>query len=543
MITESCLYLANTKDASFIIHLVIFDGSQHKVFKSEFENVRLQSTKKTKSKFFGTFSPKLAVAAAITPSVSATPDFHVQGIKVSVVKGDITKESSDAIVNSTSSEINLGNSGQVSKILLKIAGSKLQDLCTDAVKKEGQLTEGKVIATKALKPLKCKSILHIIFNSNDPGLYSKTIRSCLDKAEQLQYKTISLPVIGTGVQNYPTTDAAKGTYEGIKQFGLSNPKYLKQVRIVIFNEGIYDTFVTSIQPNSDLVAPTSEIHGEACALSDDETSQEFEGNSGDELTSRRSPSEFGYWSSRDISSVDEDDLSHSGADHETPQEGLEIIICGFNKSGVSSAVARLRELMVENFEKDDINDESIRALSGMECQEIVKECRAVGVKCTIERDIGRIRLTGNVNDITKIRSKVNSIIYTVMSRKTDERDKQLKHQFEVATLCHTVQWQYQKEGTIIFINYDKEVSYEIEHAYQAFKDSHKNIFHYQKEPYNITLDFKKHEEKDHKTKQHSRVRRFNVKEIGMLMFSACEMYIFIGACCYNYCRHKARHLG
>ena len=217
MVSESCNYLVRTKNPLFHVYLVIYSKAHYKVFQKELENTCTQTTSSIEKKSLTIPAPVNTATGEVAP-VSTTTDFPLDGIHVSVVKGDITKDSSDAIVNPTSPSINLSKSGQVSKMLLKRAGSKLQDLCKTAVKNEDQLTEGKVIHTEAPKPLQCTSIFHIYFNSNDPAKYIEMINACLVRAEQLQYKTITFPAIGTGLLKFPTPEAAKGFLAGIKQF-------------------------------------------------------------------------------------------------------------------------------------------------------------------------------------------------------------------------------------------------------------------------------------------------------------------------------------
>ena len=598
MISESCKYLATAKNASFQINLVIFDKTQHKVFQAELESTSSQESMKKKSATTaGKESTKNKLdtsmffeEATATMPATATTDFTLNGIQISVVKGDITKDSSDAIVNTTSSSINLGNSGQVSMILLKIAGSKLQDLCTAAIKKEGQLTEGKVIHTKALKPLQCNSLFHVYFNSNDPVKYVETINACLVRAEHLQYKTIAFPAIGTGARNYPNAEAARGFLAGIKQFSLTKPQHLKHVRIVIFNEAIYDKFLTAIQPGAvgfsphqaDITEDDFYDVSDTDALLEPDLSHEIDDEDSHYEIVTHTPSLSAPWSSSELaSSVDEDSLQ------EAPQTGLKLLICGFDGTKVCSAVERLTQLLrenfvkeviddeiisllkpaecqdiqrgcktsgvecrietdigrihlkgnvnditkiktkvysiihkvmsrkIENFVKEEIDDEIISLLKPAECQCIQRECKTSGVECRIETDIGRIHLKGNVNDITKIKTKVYSIIHKVMSRKIEECDKELQHRFEVEKFYQTTRWQYMSSGSTKFEDYDKDVSYAIEQAYQqCLQDKKKNIFYYKEIAYEFTIDFKKLEEKDHVTKQSRRVRRFTTKQLG-----------------------------
>ena len=506
MISESCKYLARTKNPLFHVYLVIYKETQYKVLQKELKNAQTTSSIEETSL---TISAPVDTDTEAVPA-STTADFLIKGIQVSVVKGDITKDSSDAIVNTASPSINLSKSGQVSKMLLRTAGSKLQDLCKAAVKREGQLTEGKVIHTKALTPLQCTSLFHIYFYSNNPVKYVETINACLVKAEQLQYKTIAFPAIGTGLLKFPNTEAAKGFLAGIKQFSLTNPQHVKQVRIVILNEAIYDEFLTAIQPNDIGSTPrqadaVSKIVAGANA-SDAQLASEPES---EDLT-HKIDKETGPLSSSSPGSSTE--IVNVPNLHVAPQTGIKLLICGFDEGKVAGATKELNRLIAENCKEDEIQDETIRAFKPAECQDIIKECEASSVEYTIETETGRIQLRGNVNDVSKIKSNIYGTIHRVMSRRTEERDKERQHQFEVDTCYQSVHWQYKKAGTAKFEDYDREISYAIEQAFQQYQgDRHRYIFHYSED---ISFNFKKRKEEDRRTKQSTPVRRFLTNEDG-----------------------------
>lgn len=543
MVSESCAFLSKVKNPSFKLHLVIFDLEQHKAFQTELENA-------TGTPIMKPMTQKISSSSAASPSSyeevvssSSAPDFNIQGIQVSIVEGDITKESTDAIINTTSSGIALKASGQVSAAFLKLCGSKLQDLCTTAVQNEGNLTEGKVICTKALKPLKCISLFHIYFNSNDPVKYVQTVKACLLKAEQLQYRSITLPAIGTGAHKYPILDAVKGTLAGIKEFALSNPKTVKLIRIIIYDHAIYDKFATMTMEqledtkstadnsNSFTVYSDSELDEESSEYDSDVKSDSFSDDDDHKCseTSEDNPAQasgfglsqltqslsiFKFWSS-DTNKDAKASADSSAVTKETPPTGLKLCICGFNESNVHDATKRLNKLMRENFDDAEINDETIKSLKHEECQEIYKECEGLGVKCTLETDIGRIRLTGNVKDIHKMRSKVQTIIISVMSRKTEEHGEAIKRKYEVETFFQSIHWQYKKPSAIRYDDYDKEVSYAIEQAYQLYlSDKSQCKFSYEKGPYKIVINFQRNEEKDRKTGKTSQVKRFTMSDYG-----------------------------
>ena len=559
MISESCAYLGKTSNPIFEIHLVIKESAEYMHFQSELSkaqkstNTSLSSTKKQ-----GASKHSLQTRSSLASATLS--EIFIGGVHLSVIKGDITKTSSDVIVNTTSSDINLGNSGQVSKILLQIAGSELQDLCKTAVQNEGKLTEGKVIATKALKPLNCASIFHIYFSSNDPKMYFETIKACLVKAEQLQYKSIALPAIGTGAQNYPTSDAAKGTMNAVQEFASINPQHVQEIQIVIFHQSVYDDFVQSLtlqekdQPDSDAtetdqssdVSEPGEIllltdSDDNCSASNSDSSQEDDHRSVEKEEDKGIQAFFrsgfsmisSFWSSNESKGIRGiDDTLQSGTTDTMITRGLKLNIFGLVQSQVEDAVKRLHEIMRENLDKDEIQMDSIKNLLENECAEIISACKELGVECFIETDIGRIQLTGNVHDISKIKDKVHGIIYEVINRNSAQHKEELRKQFEEDGCYKAVRWQCMKPNSSNdeYDDYDKTLNYAIEQAYQAYLKSGKknNKFRYQNNPYNFTVDFKKNEEKDHKTKQSREIRRIDVVKDAVRAGESSDMIMTCG---------------
>ncbi len=541
MISESCAFLLKIKNPSFKVHLVVFDPEQHTVFKTELQNASSTPMKPKPTKIS---SSAASLAASYELTSSSAPDFTIQGIQISIVEGDITKESTDAVVNTTSPDIALKASGQVSAALLKLCGSKLQDLCTTAVQSEGNLTEGKVICTKALKPLNCTSLFHIYFNSNDPIKYVQTVKACLLKAEQLQYRSITLPAIGTGAHKYPISEAVKGTLAGVKEFALSNPQNVKLIRIVIYDHAIYDCFASAtvkqldtetslkltvdhsnssftVDSNSEL-GSESDSHIESdSSCSNDEWSDlnSDDGWSETIQNSEPEPAKAGLltqglsmlsklWSSdHDATKASADD---SAVTEKASPTGLRLCICGFNEREVQDATKRLNELMKINFNDAYINEDVIKSLNEEECETILRECRGLGVKCNIETDIGQIRLTGNVKDINRLRTKVHSIIISVMSRNKEEHGKAIERRCEIETFFKSIHWQYKKPGTDKYEDYDKEISFAIEQAFHKFQaDRRRYKFSYEDGPCKFVINFRKLEEKNGKTGKTSNVKRFH----------------------------------
>ena len=79
------------------------------------------------------------------------------GPSIEVINGDMTKESSDAIVNLISSEMNMNNAGELSKAILREGGQQIQDECS----RLGHQTAGSAVMTTGGN-LAAPHVIHII---------------------------------------------------------------------------------------------------------------------------------------------------------------------------------------------------------------------------------------------------------------------------------------------------------------------------------------------------------------------------------------------
>uniref|UniRef100_A0A3Q2WG68 Poly [ADP-ribose] polymerase n=1 Tax=Haplochromis burtoni TaxID=8153 RepID=A0A3Q2WG68_HAPBU len=104
-------------------------------------------------------------------------------VTIQVVTGDITKETTDIIVNSSNESFSL-KSG-VSKAILDAAGKAVEVECHN-------------FGTIMTQPgnLKCKKILHVVGDS-DPVKINKVVKDALQMCVKSSYTSVSFPAIGT----------------------------------------------------------------------------------------------------------------------------------------------------------------------------------------------------------------------------------------------------------------------------------------------------------------------------------------------------------
>ncbi|XP_007175686.2 protein mono-ADP-ribosyltransferase PARP14 [Balaenoptera acutorostrata] len=155
-----------------------------------------------------------------------------EGLRILLVKGDVQSATTDVVVNSISSDLEL-NRGPLSKALLQKAGQKLQE----ELKTAGQgvaVEVGTVIQTSGCN-LHCHRVLHVVAPdwTNDKTsrkIMENIIRECLEITESLSLNSIAFPAIGTGNLGFPKNIFAELITSEVFKFSSKNqPTTLQEV--------------------------------------------------------------------------------------------------------------------------------------------------------------------------------------------------------------------------------------------------------------------------------------------------------------------------
>lgn len=163
-------------------------------------------------------------------------------VTVSYLKGDITELFTDAIVNPANSSLKLG--GGVAGAIAKKGGKQIQDECD----KIGHCPVGEAVITSGGN-LKAKYVIHTvgprykIDNPSDKLLYN-AVFNALKLAENNRLKSIALPAISTGIFGYPKKEAAEIITRAIRDFINTNPQYLEDIILCLFDDEDYKIFVS-----------------------------------------------------------------------------------------------------------------------------------------------------------------------------------------------------------------------------------------------------------------------------------------------------------
>lgn len=148
-------------------------------------------------------------------------EFKTKMMKIELIKADITKINTDAIVNAANSSL-LGGGG-VDGAIHRAGGSQILDECKEIRNRQGKCKMGEAVKTTAGN-LPAKYVIHTVgpIWNNDEEKCSQLLANCyrnsLKLAESLDVKTIAFPNISTGVYRFPKELAAKIAVEVVRNF-------------------------------------------------------------------------------------------------------------------------------------------------------------------------------------------------------------------------------------------------------------------------------------------------------------------------------------
>lgn len=153
---------------------------------------------------------------------------------VSLIKGDITLEQTDAIVNAANSR--LAGGGGVDGAIHRAGGPMIMEAC----RKIGRCPTGSAVITTAGN-LKAKQVIHTVGPVYRDGKHAEdkfladAYKTSLEIAMKNNLKSIAFPSISTGAYGYPVDLAAEVALKAVIAFIRSN-KGLELVRFVLFSD-------------------------------------------------------------------------------------------------------------------------------------------------------------------------------------------------------------------------------------------------------------------------------------------------------------------
>ncbi|WP_284574913.1 O-acetyl-ADP-ribose deacetylase [Streptomyces sp. 2P-4] len=169
-------------------------------------------------------------------------------VRITLVRGDITAEHADAIVNAANSSL-LGGGG-VDGAIHRRGGPDILEACRAlrASHYGKGLPTGRAVATTAGR-LPARWVIHTVGpvwsrDEDRSALLASCYRESLRVADELGARTIAFPAISTGIYGWPMDDGARIAVETVRGAGTR----VEEVRFVLYDERAYQAFAEQTGP-------------------------------------------------------------------------------------------------------------------------------------------------------------------------------------------------------------------------------------------------------------------------------------------------------
>jgi O-acetyl-ADP-ribose deacetylase len=166
------------------------------------------------------------------------------------VRGDITTQRVDAVVNAANSSL-LGGGG-VDGAIHRAGGPEILEACRmlRATTLPGGLPTGSAVATTAGR-LPARHVIHAVgpvwsATQDRSALLVSAYRQSLHVAQELGARSVAFPAISAGVYGWPMSDAASIAVATVREYVNSEAGALDLVRFVLFNDTALSAFAAAL---------------------------------------------------------------------------------------------------------------------------------------------------------------------------------------------------------------------------------------------------------------------------------------------------------
>ncbi|MFD4880659.1 O-acetyl-ADP-ribose deacetylase [Streptomyces sp. NPDC058420] len=161
---------------------------------------------------------------------------------ITLVQGDITRQTADAIVNAANSSL-LGGGGVDGAIHRRGGPAILEDCRKLRASHYGKgLATGEAVATTAGE-LDARWVIHTVGpvysrEEDRSAQLASCYRESLRVADELGARTVAFPAVSAGIFGWPMDDAARIAVETVR----GTPSAVEEVTFVLFDEAAYEAF-------------------------------------------------------------------------------------------------------------------------------------------------------------------------------------------------------------------------------------------------------------------------------------------------------------
>jgi O-acetyl-ADP-ribose deacetylase (regulator of RNase III) len=164
--------------------------------------------------------------------------------RITVIRGDITTQDVDAVVNAANSGLMGG--GGVDGAILRAGGQAQLDARRALRDRIGSLPVGQAAATDAGDML-ARWVIHVVgpvyaTHEDRAHLLASCYSEALRVADELDVQTVAFPAVSAGVYGWPMASAADIAVETVRRTSTS----VAEVRFVLFSDEAHAEFTRAV---------------------------------------------------------------------------------------------------------------------------------------------------------------------------------------------------------------------------------------------------------------------------------------------------------
>jgi O-acetyl-ADP-ribose deacetylase (regulator of RNase III) len=177
-------------------------------------------------------------------------EVKINQARLAIVQGDITKQTTDAIVNAANSGLMGG--GGVDGAIHRAGGPAILEECKQIVARQGRLPTGKAVITSGGN-LPARHVIHTVGpiwqggNKGEASLLESAYKESLKLAATHNLTSISFPSISTGAYGYPLAEAARVATAAVVSFLREQVTSVREVVFVLFDSRTYEAYSSALE--------------------------------------------------------------------------------------------------------------------------------------------------------------------------------------------------------------------------------------------------------------------------------------------------------
>jgi O-acetyl-ADP-ribose deacetylase (regulator of RNase III) len=162
-----------------------------------------------------------------------------------LVQGDLTAETTDAIVNAANEDLQHG--GGVAWAIVRSGGEIIQQESDEWIRDHGPVSHGSPAWTSA-GTLRCRYIIHAVGpvwgDGQEDAKLTTAVSGSLRVADELKLTSVSLPAISTGIFGFPKELAAGIILDSVVRYFKDTPgSGIKIIRLVVYDQATLMAFI------------------------------------------------------------------------------------------------------------------------------------------------------------------------------------------------------------------------------------------------------------------------------------------------------------